>query len=274
MKITKIMKKITIALLFLTIGMQAQTFPQPYCNIAAAGTTTEEITSVVFGETVITNTDFSSILINQTATIANVTPGESYILTLKGNTKGNFDNDIVAYIDWNRNDTLNDAGEIYEVGMLTNSTGADNTSVSFAIAVPENAMIGQTRIRITKIFSDDTSPSIMNPCAIEMDAFGQGNFPGFGQAIDFTLEVATLSTSAFDKNAFLVFPVPTKDALNIAYKSVVNDVKIYNLIGQEVYSQSINSADAQLNIESLATGTYIVKVTAENAQHTFKIVKE
>ena len=62
--------------------------------------------------------------------------------------------------------------------------------------------------------------------------------------------------------------------LNIAYKLVVNDVKTYNLLGKEIYSQSINSADAQLNISSLATGIYIVKATVENAQHTFKIVKE
>ena len=268
------MKKITIALLFLTFGIQAQTFPEPYCNISAAGTTTEEITSVVIGETQITNTDFSSILLDQTATIANVTPGESYILTLKGNTKGNFDNAIIAYIDWNRNDTLNNTGEIYELPILTNSTGTDDKSVGISIVVPENAMIGQTRIRITKIYSDEDSPAIMNPCAIEMDAFGMGNFPGFGQAIDFTLEVATLGTAEFDKNSFSVFPIPAKDVLNIAYKSVVNDVKIYNLLGQEVYSKNINSADAQLNIASLATGTYVVKVTAENAQHTFKIVKE
>lgn len=268
------MKKITIALLFLTLGLQAQTFPEPYCNIVATGTSTEEITSVIFGETTIINTDFTSILLDQTSTIVVVAPGENYVLTVKGNTKGNFDNDIVAYIDWNRNDTLNDAGEVYEVGTLTNSTGADATSVNFTIAVPENALIGQTRIRITKTYTDETSPAIMNPCAIEFDAFGQGNFPGFGQAIDFTLEVATLATAQFDKNSFSVFPIPAKDVLNIEYKSVIDDLKIYNLLGQEVFSKNINSADAQLNIASLATGTYVVKVTVENAQHTFKIVKE
>lgn len=145
------------------------------------------------------------------------------------------------FIDWNQNGILDDEGEIYEVGTLTNSTGADDVSASMDILVPDEAMTGETRVRITKTYGDPTSPALINSCAIEFDAFGQGNFPGYGQALDFTVDVETLSSDRFDRNALSVYPTPTKDILNIEYKSTLNAVKVYSLLGREVYSSNIAS---------------------------------
>lgn len=267
------MKKITIVLLFLTIGMQAQTFPEPYCNISSSGTTTEEITSVIFGDAIITNTDFGSILINKTAEGLAIVPGSSYTLSVQGNTKGNFENKIVAFIDWNQNDILDDEGEVYEVGSITNSTGNDGQMATMLINAPLDQQSGTRRIRIAKTFTDEDSPAIINPCAIEMDAFGMGNFPGFGQALDFTIFFVELGMGNFDLNALSVYPVPTSDILNISYKSAIDNVKIYNLLGQEVLSKYLNLANAQVDISSLASGNYIVRLFSAEKQHNFKIVK-
>lgn len=268
------MKKITLALAFLTFGVQAQEFPAPYCNISGSGTTTEEITSIVLDETTITNTDFTSILVNQINATANVIPGQTYTLTVKGNTKGNFANNFVAFIDWNHNDVLNDEGEVFAVGTIISSTGFDEKSATLQITIPEDAIVGETRIRLTKTYTDEDSPAIVNPCAIEMDAFGMGNFPGFGQALDFTLMVGTLATANFDANALKIFPVPASDVLNIEYKSTINQIKIYNLLGQEVYTNAINSANAQVDISKLTAGHYILSLTSDMAQQNFKIVKK
>ena len=166
------------------------TFPAPYCNIEDSDDVlVEEITTVNFAGTAITNTDTTSVLIDKTDTVVNVTVGETYTLIVEGNTKGNFENYIVAFIDWNQNDVLDDAGEIYELGALENSTGADGTSVTMEITVPAGAVEGPTRIRITKSYFDEDSPTVVNPCAIQFDAFGYMIVPGFGQALDFTLNV-------------------------------------------------------------------------------------
>ena len=270
----KIMKKITLALVFLNFGMQAQEFPAPYCSISGSGTSTEEITSVVFGDTLITNTDFQSILVNKISEAMTVVPGMPYTLSVQGNTKGDFENKIVAFIDWNQNDILDDEGEIYEVGTITNSTGTDGQIATMTITVPAGEFSGTTRIRIAKIYTDEDSPAIINPCAIEFDAFGQGNFPGYGQALDFTLSfVEFVGTESFDLKALSVYPVPTSEILNISYKDAIDNVKIYNLVGQVVFSENVNSADSQINLSMLAAGNYIVKLSSGELQHNFKVVK-
>ena len=252
----------------------APEFPAPYCDIDDTDTTTEEITSIIFADADITNTDTSSILVDKTATIANLQIGETYTITVEGNTYGDFDNDIVAFIDWNQNEILDDANEVYEIGTLINSDGNDGTSISFDITVPADALTGSTRIRVTKTYGDPQSIALINPCAIEMDAFGQGANGGYGQAIDFTLDIETLGTNQFDKNALTVYPIPTRDFLNIEYKDAIDEVTVYNHIGQEVYLQKSDSSKLQLNLSNLKSGIYFVKLSSNETQHNFKIVKE
>ncbi len=274
-QIIEFMKKITFALALLTFGVQAQTFPAPYCEIIdPADVTVEEITSVDFAGASITNTDAVSVLIDKTNTSATVAQAETYTIEVAGNTVGPFGTDIVAFIDWNQNAILDDAGEIYPIGTLFGTTGNDGQSVTMDITVPTDAVLGTTRIRLTKIFGDAQSPAEINPCGILFNPFGQGIFPGFGQALDFTLVVeAPLSVATFDINSLSVYPIPTKDVLNINYKSAVKAVKIYNLLGQEVYAENTTSASLQLDVASLTVGTYVVKLFSEAGQHSFKMIK-
>jgi hypothetical protein len=270
------MKKITLALALLTYGVQAQDFPLPYCEITDANEVfVEEITSVDFAGTSISNTDSGLVLIDETANVVNITQDETYTMEVSGNTYGDFDNDIVAFIDWNQNNVLDDTGEIYEIGTPTNSTGSDGVSVSIAITVPADAVLGTTRIRITKTYQDVDSPAEINPCGIQFNPFEQGVFSGYGQALDFTLQIFTsLSTGEFDTNALTVYPMPTKDVLNVSYKSLIDSIKIYNLLGQEVYSKNTDSANLHLELASLTVGSYIVKLFSEQIQHSFKIIKQ
>nr|WP_321227725.1 T9SS type A sorting domain-containing protein [uncultured Psychroserpens sp.] len=255
-------------------------FPLPYCEIAnALDVTVEEITTVDFAGTSISNTDIASVLIDETATVVAVAQDETYTLEVSGNTNdmnGNaFDNDIVAFIDWNQNDILDDTGEIYAVGTITGSTGSDGVSVTLDITVPLDAVLGSTRIRLTKTYQDPGSPAVVNPCAIEFYPFGYGPFAGYGQALDFTLEVgAALSVNSFEVNALSVYPIPTKDVLNVEYKSTLSAVKVYNLIGQEVYAKNTSSSTLQLDLSRLTVGAYIVKLITEEGEHNFRILKQ
>lgn len=275
------MKKITLLLALLTFGVQAQNFPDPYCDIDPNGTTVEEITAVDFGETHITNEDTSSILVNKTDSVTDVVPGETYTIVISGDTKGDFYNDIVAFIDWNQNDVLDDEDEVYQIGTLYASNGNDGDVVSMDITVPEDAILGTTRIRITKTYTDEEgeggappSPALINPCAIEFDAFGMGANPGFGQALDFTLNVVELGTETFEADALSVYPVPTANVLNVEYKSVINTVKIYNLLGQEVFAKEPFASHLQLDLSTLPTGTYIVQLFTEKGGHSIRVIKE
>lgn len=270
------MKKITFLFTFLGLGAYAQTFPTPYCNITSVEGV-EEITSVNFAGASITNTNTSTILLDFTSTSANVTPGQSYTIQVKGNSHGDYDNEFIAFIDWNHNGTLNDTGESFYIGVLSNTTGADAAVATRTIQVPATATAGNTRIRIVKVYTDQLEDFVLyeDPCSISAeDVFFEEIAESYGQALDFTLNVASLGVNSFDLNSLLVYPNPAKDILNVKYKSDIQEVKVYNLLGQEVMSQAVSQSDFQLNVGKLSPGTYVVKLVAQEGQHSFKLVKE
>ncbi|MCX7549130.1 T9SS C-terminal target domain-containing protein, partial [Xanthomarina sp. F1114] len=83
------MKKTTLALAsaLFTFGMQAQTFPSPYCDITdSAEVIVEEITNVTFAGTSMVNADATTVLIDETATIVNLDVGETYTVSVEGDT--------------------------------------------------------------------------------------------------------------------------------------------------------------------------------------------
>ncbi len=268
------MKKITLLLALVSLGVQAQTFPAPYCDVDNTGVTVEEITTVDFAEVSITNTDTSSVLIDATDSFGFGNIGDTYTLTVGGNTVGDFDNNIVAFIDWNNNEILDDDGEVYEIGTITNSTGEDGITVSMDITIPVDAEAQELRVRITKTYTDADSPAEIDPCAIVFDPFGQGTNPGYGQALDFTLLAGLVGVDKFDTNAFTVYPSPVSDILNVEYKTAISSLKVYNLLGQEVYSQNNSGNQLQANLSTLQRGAYIVKVKAQEGEHSFKVIKE
>jgi hypothetical protein len=270
------MKKITYLIIFLSMGAFAQTFPSPYCNITEYYDI-EEITSVSFANAAITNSVASSVLIDKTATVANVQPGQSYAITVKGNSYGSYDNEYVAFIDWNHNNVLNDAGEEFYIGLIFNSTGNDTKTATVNIMVPSNALAGNTRIRIVKTYTaqEDDYVLVSDPCNIQLeDTFFEEVEGTYGQALDFTLNVGTLGTNSFDATAFSAYPNPVKNILNVNYKSDISDVKIYNLLGQEIQSNSVNSSDFKIDVSNLSTGTYVVKLFGEEGSHSFKLIKD
>jgi uncharacterized protein YnzC (UPF0291/DUF896 family) len=62
--------------------------------------------------------------------------------------------------------------------------------------------------------------------------------------------------------------------LNLSYKSAISNVKVINLLGQEVVNAKANTNDVQVNMSALNAGVYIVNVTVDNTLHSIKVIKE
>ncbi|WP_445722271.1 GEVED domain-containing protein [Flavobacterium sp.] len=98
-----------------------------------------------------------------------------------------------------------------------------------------------------------------------------------GQTSTFDICVGTdpaLGSSAFDLSGFSAYPNPVKDILNLEYTSGITSVKVFNLLGQEVLSKTLNAASAKVDMSQLNSGAYIVNVEIEGAMQTIKIIKE
>lgn len=84
----------------------------------------------------------------------------------------------------------------------------------------------------------------------------------------------SLGTSDFEAlNALKIYPNPVDNILTISFSNEITAVSIYNLLGQEVISKTINANEAKIDVSKLNAGTYLVKVQADNEAKTLKIIK-
>lgn len=83
-----------------------------------------------------------------------------------------------------------------------------------------------------------------------------------------------LSNNGFDASNFTYYPNPVKNVLNLSYSQTITNVEVYNLLGQKMSANTIGANQGQVDMSNLASGTYMVKVTADNQVKTIKVVKE
>ncbi len=85
---------------------------------------------------------------------------------------------------------------------------------------------------------------------------------------------STLATSDITKDQIAIYPNPVKDVLNIDLKSQTGNVKIFDLSGKVVRTDSIKKSGT-INVSTLTKGMYIVEIsTDDNSKVTKKIIKE
>ena len=83
----------------------------------------------------------------------------------------------------------------------------------------------------------------------------------------------SLSTPINNQKAFTVYPNPVKDVLNVSFTDTITQVRVFNVLGQNVLDAPFNSNNASVNLTGLPAGTYLVKVTTTNVSKTIKIIK-
>ena len=88
------------------------------------------------------------------------------------------------------------------------------------------------------------------------------------------LNVPGLAISDFDSSNFALYPNPVNDILNISYNKNISAIAIYNLMGQEVLSQTSTDTISKVDMSSLSNGIYMVRVTTDNQVKTIKVIKE
>ena len=85
---------------------------------------------------------------------------------------------------------------------------------------------------------------------------------------------ASLANNTFSNENFSAYPNPVKDILNLSYTQEISNIEIYNMFGQQVMAKTINATQSQVDMSQLASGTYMVKVFADNQEQTIKVIKE
>jgi hypothetical protein len=105
--------------------------------------------------------------------------------------------------------------------------------------------------------------------------FASQKIGGYESTIRFPVTVhLSLNNAEFEPNEVLFSPNPVQDFLYIKADDVINTVKIYNLLGQEILKVHPDSTSFKLAIESLNKGSYFVRINSNDKEKTFKIIKD
>jgi hypothetical protein len=75
------------------------------------------------------------------------------------------------------------------------------------------------------------------------------------------------------ENEIKVYPNPMNELLTVSGEQEMVSLAVYNLLGQEVITKSINAHEAVLDVSHLPTGTYLVKINTANTVNTIKVFK-
>ena len=105
-----------------------------------------------------------------------VTTGNTYNLSARVNTDGNYTTGTRAWIDWNQDNDFLDAGEQYTLGAATNVANGFTSASPLAITIPLTATPGTTRMRVSTRYNFYPSS-----CAVGFD----------GEVEDYSIVVST-----------------------------------------------------------------------------------
>ncbi|MEZ4874573.1 MAG: T9SS type A sorting domain-containing protein [Flavobacteriaceae bacterium] len=73
---------------------------------------------------------------------------------------------------------------------------------------------------------------------------------------------------------FSFAPNPANDRLNLSSVDNIENVALYNILGQKVIDVNVNATSTELNVSNLSVGAYIMKVTSNGQIGTYKVIKK
>ena len=83
---------------------------------------------------------------------------------------------------------------------------------------------------------------------------------------------SSLSTNQFNEERLVIYPNPVNSVLNFATTQSIKRIMIYDMMGRELYTESVQNNSADLS--SLQSGHYLLKIETSIGNRILKIVKE
>ncbi len=93
-----------------------------------------------------------------------------------------------------------------------------------------------------------------------------------GWKADIVCNPLSVEDQAFE--SFTYYPNPVENNLTLSAANEIQSVGVFNLLGQEVMTLTPNATTPNLDLGNLQTGTYLMKVTIDNNEKTFRILKK
>ncbi|WP_196891531.1 T9SS type A sorting domain-containing protein [Aureivirga marina] len=127
-----------------------------------------------------------------------------------------------------------------------------------------------------EIFGNGLPNVIVNDMEIFYGEVNRLRIATFGRGIWDIVINSSINTPEFEDNLFSVYPNPSSGnfVINFPPEFKEKSIIIYNRIGGVVYHSETKKEQVSINLENVATGLYLVKISSEGREKTQKLVIE
>ncbi len=193
-----------------------------------------------------------------TATHGQLPSGSAFIL----NTCNSVSKNTITFEGWAGEYSLVEInnGEIYQFNssISTDYITISDNSGSTALAS------GTTPVTWTADFTGNIRFYTHTNAACGEQSFGRERFVICG---------ALLTSKDFSFQGFKYYPNPVEGTMTLSAQESIDEVIIYNMIGQEVFKAFPNALSDEIDVSNLSKGAYFMNVKIKGASENFKLIK-
>ena len=133
----------------------------------------------------------------------------------------------------------------------------------------------ETDLTLINYFQNQCLPGITATVPVIAGEVGYLFVANTGAITDIVIDfVPTLGVEDNGIEGFSYYPNPASNRINLSAQDTIENVVIYNMLGQKVYDQNINAITSELNVSDFATGAYLMKVSVNGQIGTYQILKK
>ena len=83
-----------------------------------------------------------------------------------------------------------------------------------------------------------------------------------------------LGNEEFVANVIKLYPNPVVDFVTISSTEMMTNLEVVNILGQIVFSKSVNENETTIDMSRYSSGSYIVRVLVDDKVKIFKVIKK
>jgi hypothetical protein len=163
--------------------------------------------------------------------------------------------------------TTNDT--VIQIPMTFSITMNAGDTVGLYVGLRSNTPLGhhyQTGVTLNAVFHQDANIQMLEGYG-SSTFFTANNYPrDFGGYLNYCLAAPSGITVNNDAAALKMYPNPASTEITVRTEANGFTADVYNLLGRLVYSEKAELNTKKLDLSSLASGSYLIKVTSLNGE--------
>ena len=162
------------------------------------------------------------------------------------------------------------------VNVVPAPTGAATQSLSSLLTIGDIVVVGSNVVwyATSANAAAGLNPLLPSQLLTNTTYYATQTISGCRSTTSLAVTISTLADQDFDMTQFSYYPNPVINLLNISYSQEMTNVKVYNMVGQQLLNKNVNATSTKIDMSGYANGAYFIKVSTENAMKTVRVIKK